>query len=982
MSTALLTFDMAERRALASDPSTDVTTLADGLAGELEPLIGAALPIPERKARLTRIGGRCPVHGLLLAFDPFLPHRHRCDRCGRDYVEREHDDWWAMGAQLWTAERAVHAAALFVLRGETRHGALAARILRELTARYRAWPNTDNVLGPSRPFFSTYLESIWLLNLCHAAALLESGPLQPSPNVWSSADAGALRDQLVEPSRALIGGYNEGASNRQVWNEAAILSASRLLDDDTSARARLDARGGVRWLLANGLLDDGSWYEGENYHLFAHRGLWYGVQLMQALDEPLSRALNARYCDGFLAPFTGLLPDETFPSRRDSQYGSSIRQWRTAEWCELGWAHSRDRRMAGVLTRLYDGRVPRRETGRARSTADAECNSPPTALTRADLSWRALLMATVDAPPVTEWRPGSACLPAQGVAVIRRDGGCTYVALEGGHEGGGHGHPDQLALTLQTEEARWLEDPGTGSYVERALHWYRSTLAHHAPLIDGASQAKVPATLLAFDDHEGFGWIVKRVDGIAEGVHVDRTIVVGDGYLLDLVEWTTDVERLTGRAPAHVFTLPIAGTAVVQRPEGSWLPVSEAGAGGIEDGFDFVVDAERLDASGDVSMRVFATRARVDDATDGAIGRHPLVGPNADLQLRTPPLSMLVRATVPGAPGHGTTQRHWITVPASTGRILGCWTWPHPDGAVDALACSLDAVGEITAVVTGLGTVARHSRTLQGWHVELESDGVSKRIVLSGFTAPSSASSASSESSPSSRPSAPSSSTAGDDAAERDSVHHVIRLTRDRPWSTTLGETHYVPTEQSWTEAGRPSAQIRISTTHDEFIVEVTALTGDVTAPADGASNALDNEHPDVNADGVQWYMAPLRTGSHSRRWTAAALHVPAGDPKGRTSEIAPRSAMPAVAWKSVDGGWSMRLTWRRDVLPLDRGGRFAFDLVVNERPPDRERRRGQLVLSGGGRFGYLAGNRRAAERYVVVVLGPKRLVGVETTLR
>jgi hypothetical protein len=37
-----------------------------------------------------------------------------------------------------------------------------------------------------------------------------------------------------------------------------------------------------------------------------------------------------------------------------------------------------------------------------------------------------------------------------------------------------------------------------------------------------------------------------------------------------------------------------------------------------------------------------------------------------------------------------------------------------------------------------------------------------------------------------------------------------------------------------------------------------------------------------------------------------------------------------------------------------------AFDVVVNERPAHRERRRGQLVLSGGGGFGYLRGDRHA----------------------
>mgnify|MGYP003893098875 CR=1 FL=1 len=184
-----------------------------------------------------------------------------------------------MGAQLYTAERAVHAATLYALRGDSRHADLALRILSEFADRYEHWPNRDNVLGPTRPFFSTYLESIWLLNLCHALDLLDAARAPGADRVGAR-----LRDQVIAPSAALIASYHEGTSNRQVWNEVAVLSAFRVLDDQPSFARRLDADHGLRTLLEQGLLADGTWYEGENYHLFAHRGLWYGMQLLAAAD--------------------------------------------------------------------------------------------------------------------------------------------------------------------------------------------------------------------------------------------------------------------------------------------------------------------------------------------------------------------------------------------------------------------------------------------------------------------------------------------------------------------------------------------------------------------------------------------------------------------------------------------------------------------------------------------------------------------------
>ena len=130
----LLPFDVAERRR-ATAPGTSLGAIADGLARELAPWLSVGLPIPTGKARLTRIGGRCPAHGSLLEFDPASPWAHRCASCHRLYEAREHHDWWVMGAHLFAAERVVHAAALYLLREDPAHRAVAVRTLRDLAAR-------------------------------------------------------------------------------------------------------------------------------------------------------------------------------------------------------------------------------------------------------------------------------------------------------------------------------------------------------------------------------------------------------------------------------------------------------------------------------------------------------------------------------------------------------------------------------------------------------------------------------------------------------------------------------------------------------------------------------------------------------------------------------------------------------------------------------------------------------------------------------
>jgi hypothetical protein len=919
----LLPFDVDQRRRETA-PGTSLGAIADGLTAELAPWLQSPLPIPAAKARLTRGGGRCPVHGTLLEFDPLLPWAHRCDRCGTSYGDDTHHQWWAMGAQLFTAERTVHAAALYLLRGHDAHRALAVRTLRELAARYATWPNRDNVLGPTRPFFSTYLESIWLLNICHALALLEAAGERTVGDV--------VRDALLAPSSALIATYHEGRSNRQVWNEVAILSAWTLLGEDARVARRLSQPGSLLSLIEEGVLADGTWYEGENYHQFAHRGLWYGVQLLAALGRPLNAALTARFHEGFAAPFAGLLPDETLPSRRDSQYAVSIRQWRWAEWCELGYACSADRRLAGVLQRLYDGSAPRGRTGRAVSTADAERNTAAVALTRDDCSWRALLMAMPEPVPLGRWTSGSVLQPRQGLAVLRRDEGRVYVALDGGAHAGGHGHPDRLHLTLQQDGHRVLDDPGTGSYVARTLHWYRSTLAHHAPLVNGASQQAGPVTLTAFEDRGGAGWVQKRAVDIAPGVNATRTVVVCDGYLVDLLEW---------ESPHDVtVTLPVAIGEVCDATDAPrWRAASRTGAGGLEDGYEFLTNVHELvDAPPVVQLAslVSSTAAEAGSSSMSA-------------WYTTSAAPTWWRADAPGAPARAAQQRLAVDVHGAGGRTVGVWSW----GAVTGV--QLDAAGPVFATVTTAdGTTATHEPAPHGWHIGLVARHSRSSIDLEYLPADQ-------------REEAPRDTVPSTTAPVEELLVPTLATADDvvhRGAVRTLGTDHYVQTEQPWGGDNTPEASVYIGATAEQLVVHVTVRTGHPpVVPPDGHAtrmpdNPLDNERADVNADGVQCYVGIA--GAPVGRWHAAALVVPLGNGEARVTPLVAGGGAPGVEAEVRADGWELRLCWPRHALPPDSAGALTFDLIVNERPVHRERRRGQLVLSGGGGFGYLRGDRHA----------------------
>jgi len=902
MSLLLSDHEWPARIAAARGP---LAPLACSLAHDLEPLLARVaagdLYVPAEKALLSRSGGRCPDDGELLEFDPFAPHEHRCPRCGVIWRGESHDRFWPYWYQLWLAERAVQGALLHRLAGDPRHRALAIAILEAYVDRYPTYPNRDNVLGPSRPFFSTYLESIWLLPLAIACDLLDGEGTGESPSI--AALGARVREVIVEPSVALIASYDEGLSNRQVWNGAALLAGRTLLGERDAVTRALDGPSGLIAHLTHALLPDGSWYEGENYHLFAHRGLWYSVTMLEARGIALDADLARRFDDGFVTPLLTALPDLTLPSRRDSQYAISLRQPRFAELAELGLARRDDDRLRGMLHALYDGSAPAGDTGRSRSTADVERNRPAVRLTRADLGWRALLHALPDVEPLEPRALGSVLLPSQGIAVFRRASGRRYVALDYGHSGGGHGHPDRLDLLLADGATRWLDDMGTGSYVDRSLHWYRSSLAHNAPLVDGRSQRRVHGRLVAYDERGAAGWIRAEAE-IAPGVLVRRTVVVFDDYLVDRVEWSA--ER------AVTFDLPLHVDGELAGPH-AWSSATLHGGDGTEDGFDFLRDTERatLDQRRGIVLRA--------SAADSSLA----------CWLHAAEAAELWRATAPGPPGRGDQRFHLLRVAGASGRIDGVW---GVNGAV------VDAHADGAAVIVRLadGSLHRHVEADWGWHVDLEVAGARSSIDLGGVRE---------------RELERAERSSGDAPV---SAPPHIGVLGPKPLRFALGESHYVRSEESWVEAGRPTAEVGLSVEAGRLLVEVELRkSGDLVLVPAGADNPYDNEPAEVNGDGVQLY---VRTARDDGGW----LLAPEAGGGVRVRAVPGWGALPIAidGWRRTDHGFSLRAQ-----IPLAGDDALAIDVIVNETVLGRTRRRGQLVLSGGGGFVYLRGDRHERSR-------------------
>ena len=885
--------------------------LTASLRADLDRVMREGFDIPREKALLSRDGGRCDRDGTLLRFDPFSPRAHTCPRCGNVFGRERDYLWWVTSYQLWLAERAVHAASLHALTGEDALADLAAQILDSYVERYLGYPNQDNALGPTRPFFSTYLESIWLLQLCIALSLLET--------VGSHGDLGArVRDRIIQPSARLISSFDEGGSNRQVWNAAALLAAGHLLDDAALANRSILGQSGIAAHLAHGLLPDGSWYEGENYHVFAHRGLWYGIVMAETMGCRLPSELVRRFEDGFALPLLTAFPDLTIPSRRDSQYAISLRQWRFAESFELGLARREDARLLAGLGRLYDGAIPRRDTGRWRSAADTQPHEEGSSLTRADLGWRALLFARAELPRAVESADKSVLLEAQGLAAFRRDAGRTYIALDYGQSGGGHGHPDRLNVLFAHGDQRILDDYGTGSYVDPSLHWYRSTLAHNAPFFDGVSQRRSSGRLLAYEERGAAGWVAAEVPlhGLASDVEARRSVIVMSDYLVDHLEWRSTRE-ISAYLPVHVEA-EVGDLAFVREPL--------RGGPAAEDGFAYLRETECAPVPRGTIVHV---RPR------GAKGIVGWVGVSERARWW--------RAVAPGPPGSRDRQFSVIEVRAREGSITSVWSW---EGAVSGMS-----VEEAITVRRGDGERHEHRRGDAGWSVTLYAGGARSSIDLGGIRR---------------EGIAPAHTRT---AARAGASAPPIRIRASHaPVTFELGENAYRRSDESWREAGAPRAEVVLSATRQYLVIEVAVEKSDpIFRPANAPDPALDNEHPDIHSDGVQLYVA-------APGWDRPAgwLTVPEQpQPRVRTHVVnGMRPDIPLTAgWSREARGYAMRFEIPLDALGATGDLPIALDVIVNDMGAHRVRRRGQLALSGGGDWIYLQGDRQSPTRFLSLVV-------------
>jgi hypothetical protein len=315
----------------------------------------------------------------------------------------------------------------------------------------------------------------------------------------------------------------------------------------------------------------------------------------------------------------------------------------------------------------------------------------------------------------------------------------------------------------------------------------------------------------------------------------------------------------------------------------------------------------------------------------------------------------LIRATGPGLPGTGETLSFYLL--RCTGQKLRVATLLEPGSSPAVTELRVTESG--AEVQTG-SAVERHISTVEGWEVRSERGTVRLRgsrkaaapfqplmqnqpLVAHGV-APQVAEAPALDGS-----------LDGFDTSEPLELDHEDQYRRSEepyPGPEEFSARAFV----NWSDAG---LHVAVEVTKPELV-----LRNPEAAPL-----RLDNEPDEIHADGVQLYirLPQDETGS-------GVLIVPS-----TTGELIVRGVKDTrAAADQVAGGWSTTETGYLltvTVTPPDWGDlrpgeEIGFDLLINQMLPDRLRRAGQLVWSGGGGWVWLRGDRQDPARFGTLELG------------
>ena len=318
-------------------------------------------------------------------------------------------------------------------------------------------------------------ESLFCLNVVEAYDAVYEG--------LSREEKSFIEYNLLRPLYISIERY-VARNNHQTWHNAAMTALGIVLNDRDMVEHAIESdNNGFKKQIDYGIGDDGIWYEQSmEYHYFALSPLQstaiYASHMGYDLFHytvPMQSVPGKRkgMKDLYIAPIHLMMPNYNVPQLDDgvqvslpdkaNMYEVAYQMYPEEE-SVLGWSLCT---FLANKTRGSDFALKYRK-----DLPDWCTDSGPE--------------EGIESPLMSEY------MEVSGASVLRKGG--DYLFMENGPHGGGnggHGHYDKLGLIFYSHGTELMKDYGTLPYnLPMHLEYFRRTLSHSSPMLDGVCQAE------------------------------------------------------------------------------------------------------------------------------------------------------------------------------------------------------------------------------------------------------------------------------------------------------------------------------------------------------------------------------------------------------------------------------------------------------------------------------------------------------------
>jgi len=473
-----------------------------------------------------------PKDGSFLIFNPDEPGRETLHSRSDPQVELTPalHAAWVYEFRIKNAAMMVEAARLFRLTGEARYAGWAAGQLDFYTDNYDHWKTGGNV----HFMYQSLDEAVILIKWVTAARILGDHVTAIMKTRWSQ--------KLFKPEAALLKDSFQHIHNIACWHRSAVGQVAIYCNDDDLWRSAVEGEYGIRNLVAHGITSDYIWYEqslGYNGYVVKALAPFFGTALMDGRGKDLQLEMETVE-NLLLSPLAMRFPNGQLPNPADG---------------------GKPRRLSAGLTGISGGR----DTGEDSDQLDSVWRIYPTKpglkllQTSRTKSWESLLdpfpvgPITTTLPAVTGGNFESARM-----AIIRS--GPWQVYFHYGQLTSSHSQAEALNFEAFYNQVDVTHDPGTTGYGSKlTTEYFRSSVCHNVPLVDGLGQETWnPGKLERYSETN----VAASQPAYRSNAQAARALAIVGDTLRDTMNITTT----DGKNHALSFVLNLQGKA--RLPEG------------------------------------------------------------------------------------------------------------------------------------------------------------------------------------------------------------------------------------------------------------------------------------------------------------------------------------------------------------------------------------------------------------------------------